>query len=486
MSIALCLCLICTILPAPTRADGAGGNGWISGTTVRAQMTGTTSFNIRGLDGIKDYQTTFRNAGYRTAASVDGGSLQDNAGSLLAPGLKLNVQLEKWGDNFIKVIYTLSNSGAKAHEVKLGSHADVMIDRNDRAPISATETGGNRLSMRGAPKNNYAFKLIADSCSTIWYGFYRNRAENCFTNMTDRGPNKIYRGDSGLAYSWEISISPGGTWTSYVLIGTGNLDQMNNITIPTIPQPKPVIPQPSIALSTSVAYFTEDDKLPNWRTYISSSEGDVTITGAPANSQTPKDYPVVYTASNSKGTASKKLTVHILPKPAELSRTTVTRSSGTESFRLSATMTQTGGLKWTETGFVYGALQNPTLTLKDGSVTTTPAVSAKNGSLTASVTNLTAGINYYARAYAKTSDGAVIYGAQSTGFGLGAPSYGVFSVTNSGSSNTFTIERTGGTDGKQTVYYRTVNGSAIGGTHFTHAQRRYFSRIPDQVRAPRR
>ena len=469
LSIALCLCLICTILPAPTRADGAGGNGWISGTTVRAQMTGTTSFNIRGLDGIKDYQTTFRNAGYRTAASVDGGSLQDNAGSLLAPGLKLNVQLEKWGDNFIKVIYTLSNSGAKAHEVKLGSHADVMIDRNDRAPISATETGGNRLSMRGAPKNNYAFKLIADSCSTIWYGFYRNRAENCFTNMTDRGPNKIYRGDSGLAYSWEISISPGGTWTSYVLIGTGNLDQMNNITIPTIPQPKPVIPQPSIALSTSVAYFTEDDKLPNWRTYISSSEGDVTITGAPANSQTPKDYPVVYTASNSKGTASKKLTVHILPKPAELSRTTVTRSSGTESFRLSATMTQTGGLKWTETGFVYGALQNPTLTLKDGSVTTTPAVSAKNGSLTASVTNLTAGINYYARAYAKTSDGAVIYGAQSTGFGLGAPSYGVFSVTNSGSSNTFTIERTGGTDGKQTVYYRTVNGSAIGGTHFTHA-----------------
>lgn len=469
LSIALCLCLICTILPAPTRADGAGSNSWISGTTVRAQMTGTTSFNIMGLDGSKDYQTTFRNAGYRTAASVDGGTLQDNAGSLLASGLKLNVQLAIEGKNFIKVIYTLSNTGAKAHTVKLGSHADVMIDRNDRAPIRATEQGGNRLSMTGSPKNGYAFKLIADSCSTIWYGFYRNRTENCFTNMTDRGPNKIYRGDSGLAYAWEISISPGGTWTSYVLIGTGNLDQMNNITIPTIPQPKPVTPQPSIALSTSDAYFTEDDELPsNWRTYISSSEGDVTITGTTIDSKTPGDYSVVYTASNSEGTASKKLTVHILPKPAELSKTTATRSSGSESFRLSATMKQTGGLRWMETGFVYGALQNPTLTLKDGSVTTTPAVSTKNGSLTASVTNLTAGIAYYARAYAKTSDGTVIYGAQSTSFGLGAPSYGVFSVTNSG-SNTFTIKRTGGTDDRQTVYYRTVNGSAIGGTHFTHA-----------------
>lgn len=468
LSIALCLCLICTILPAPTRADGAGGNGWISGTTVRAQMTGKTSFNIMGLDGSKDYQTTFRNAGYRTAASVDDGPLQDNAGSLLAPGLKLNVQLEKWENNFIKVIYTLSNNGAKTHKVKLGSHADVMIDRNDRAPICATEQGGNRLSMSGASINNYAFKLIADSCSTIWYGFYRNRTENCFTNMTERGPNKIYRGDSGLAYAWNISISPGGTWTSYVLIGTGNLDQMNDIKIPTIPQPKPVIPQPSIALSTNDAYFTEDDKLPDWKTYISSSEGDVRITGAPTNSKTPRDYPVVYTAANSQGTASKTLTVHILPKPAELSQTTATRKAGTETFTLSATMTQTGGLKWTETGFVYGALQNPTLTLKDGSVTTTPAVSAKNGKLTASVTNLTAGINYYARAYAKASDGTIIYGPQSRDFGLGAPNYGVFSVKNN-SNNSFTIERTGGTDGAQTVYYRTVNGSAIGGTHFTHA-----------------
>lgn len=111
-------------------------------------------------------------------------------------------------------------------------------------------------------------------------------------------------------------------------------------------------------------------------------------------------------------------------------------------------MNWTGGLTWAETGFVYGALQNPTLTLNDGSVTTTPAVSAKNGKLTASVTNLTAGINYYARAYAKTSDGTVIYGAQSTGFGLGAPSYGIFSVTNSG-SNIFTIKRTSGTDDRR-------------------------------------
>lgn len=62
----------------------------------------------------------------------------------------------------------------------------------------------------------------------------------------------------------------------------------------------------------------------------------------------------------------------------------------------------------------------------------------------------------------------MVYGPQSKGFGLNTPNYGAFRVTNSG-GNVFTIERTGGTDGAQTVYYRTVNGSAVGGAHFTHA-----------------
>ena len=43
-------------------------------------------------------------------------------------------------------------------------------------------------------------------------------------------------------------------------------------------------------------------------------------------------------------------------------------------------------------------------------------------------------------------------------------------VSNSGTTTTFTITRNGGSDGEQTVYYRTVNGSAIGGTHFNHQQ----------------
>ena len=43
---------------------------------------------------------------------------------------------------------------------------------------------------------------------------------------------------------------------------------------------------------------------------------------------------------------------------------------------------------------------------------------------------------------------------------------GTFSVANNG-DNTFTVTLSGG-KGEQMVFYRTVNGSAVGGTHFEH------------------
>lgn len=192
----------------------------------------------------------------------------------------------------------------------------------------------------------------------------------------------------------------------------------------------------------------------------------MTISPTTIDTNTSGDKVVTYRVEKEGFTpATAQLTVTVLPKPAELTQATV---SGTGTFNLSSTMAFTGGLTYEETGFVYGMLQNPTLTLNDGKVTTDSPVNTKGGQLTAAVSGsaLAYGVNYYARAYAMADDGTVIYSDQSTGFGVDAAQYGVFSVTNSG--KTFTITRSDGTDGAQTVYYRTVNGSAIGGTHFEH------------------
>ena len=468
LCVTVCLCMIFGMMPATAQA-ATGEDTRVSGETVEAYKIGETSFNVKGVDKNRKYWTTFLDRGYATAVSVDGSKSRNRPGRLIASGLSLDVTLASEGNNYVKVQYTLSNTGSKVHKVKVGSHADVMIDNNDRAPVCATENGGKTLSMTGSPRNNYAFKLIAPTCDTLWYGHYTKCFNECFTDMKNRGPSNVYKKDSGISYSWNATVEPGQTWSRYVLIGTGSAEQMN-VGTPTIPQPEEIVPDPEITLNTSELYLTEGDSLPaDWNSYIASSKGTVTVTGKPASTNTPGTYTVTYTATNKKGTKKEaSLTVHILQKPAELSQVSAINVTNTNNFTLTATMLQTGGVNWTETGFVYGALQNPTMTLNDGSVKTASAVNMKNGSIRAVATGLTEGITYYARAYAKASDGTIIYGAQSAGFGLNAPNYGTFQVSNSG-SNTFTIKRTGGSDGEQTVYYRTVNGSAVGGTHFTHA-----------------
>ena len=472
LGLALCLCLCVELLPVTARAaeaDSAQEGAVVTGSSIKAWKTGATTFNVHGVDGDKTYQTTFQDVGYETMVSVTVGAnrdrLQINPSNLIATGLRLDVDLKLHTSNYIMVQYTLKNSGARTCDVKLGGFADVMIDMNDHAPIYAETRGGDTLLMSGKPKNKYAFKLVATGTNTLWYGRFSHRRDNCFTDLKDRGPKNVYKEDSALAYSWNARVAPGDVWSRCVLIGTGSLSDMKE-PAPSVPPPEKLIPDPAISLTTNELYLTEGDTLPNWGDYVASSVGDLTRSGAPANSGTPGVYTVTYTAESGNKTAHAELKVNILPRAAELSRTTVT---GTDNFSLSATMNYTGGLTWTETGFVYGVIAKPTLTQNDGVVKTGSAVSAKGGTLNASVPkgSLVEGLQYYARAYAKASDGTVLYGDSSNYFGVAVPNFGTFSVKNNG-SNTFTVSRTGGSDGVQTVYYRTVNGSAVGGTHFTH------------------
>lgn len=134
------------------------------------------------------------------------------------------------------------------------------------------------------------------------------------------------------------------------------------------------------------------------------------------------------------------------------------------SWSLSAKLLEAGSETITETGFVWGIMGSPTLALNNGQKTTAAPVTEQGGTISVSAADLAAGVSYYARAYAKTAGGSVTYSAPvpfgSTG------DMGSFSVTNN-RNNTFTVTLTGG-KGEQMVYYRTVNGSAVGGTHFQH------------------
>lgn len=173
---------------------------------------------------------------------------------------------------------------------------------------------------------------------------------------------------------------------------------------------------------------------------------------------------ITVTATDYAGnTAQATVNIEPIAPPLQLEQPVATRQGETNTFSLSAALISTGGGTASETGFVWGTMQTPTRSLNNGSSASSPAAQAGE-SITATAT-VVDGVNYYARAYVVV-DGVTYYSPQ-TSFSIGAKSYGTISIQNNG-DNTFTMHREGGTDGAQRVYYRTVNGSAVGGTHFVH------------------
>ena len=191
----------------------------------------------------------------------------------------------------------------------------------------------------------------------------------------------------------------------------------------------------------------------------------------------PGEKTIKVTASDAAGnTTTQNCVITVTAKPLELKLGALTAAAGSKDrFELKAVLAHTGGDTIKETGFVWGVMPTPTLDFHNGSVKTASVITTKNGNLIAKATGLTSGVEYYARAYAKvTSDGKEkVYYSEAGKFGFGIPQYGTFSVSSVTGSNgkaTFTITRSNGTDKYQVVYYRTVNGSAVGGTHFTHKE----------------
>lgn len=54
----ICLCMIFGMMPATAQAE-AGESADVSGPTVEAYKIGETSFNVKGVDGAREYWTTF-------------------------------------------------------------------------------------------------------------------------------------------------------------------------------------------------------------------------------------------------------------------------------------------------------------------------------------------------------------------------------------------------------------------------------------------
>lgn len=185
----------------------------------RDQSTKYTASNAAG------FNTTYRNNGYETYISVDGGEqkavqCRTNGGVAVIDGIEVKMTVLPSPDNeYMFVNYYVYNRENTEKKVKLGSCADIQLDGHkggpddpaDTAALYKTEKGFHMLNT----DNHSSFDLYTGEGitglkepDTYWMDKFTYRKSNVFEDGS-LSPDEPLQGiDSGLAYSWDITLHP--------------------------------------------------------------------------------------------------------------------------------------------------------------------------------------------------------------------------------------------------------------------------------------
>ncbi len=189
------------------------------------------------------------------------------------------------------------------------------------------------------------------------------------------------------------------------------------------------------------------------------------------------EYNITYRATDEAGNTAELIRrVHVANRPLRLATGEVTKSGS--KVNMSGNIVYLGNDPIKERGLVWDVSSSPTVDSNLGSSSAKYDVqNKKTFTASASLSALIPNATYYCRSYAKTAGGKIVYGPAMS-FEASDKNYGSFYISDNrpsiapGSSNktlTVTVKRKGGTDGRQTVYWRTVDGSAIADTHYRAA-----------------
>ena len=164
--------------------------------------------------------TTYSDGGYATYIKFDGSdkvALEDfiNAETVVnetvVNGIKVNLtaKVPSAASKVVNIKYTVKNTTSETKTFKLGSCADTELAENDEATISRE---GNVITMSD-PYTGASYSLVISSNATdpasMWYGYYYDRYDNVFSNTPES--TAPFSNDSGLAWSWSITLAPNQT-----------------------------------------------------------------------------------------------------------------------------------------------------------------------------------------------------------------------------------------------------------------------------------
>lgn len=204
---------------------------WKPGASSAFDIEGIEDATLIGADNpytgnrTKSVITTYQHKGYKTVVrrSGDSGrkdiSISTNGGVQTLDDLGIEVQMKVYpsqDQKWILVDYIVYNKRNSNNPIQIASSADVQVggrrgvgstDPADSSAITVDKRGFRMVNE--ATQQTFDCRFRDDSMgltepTTKWVGLYRNRENHYFTN----GPHRLSGQDSGLTYSWTISLKP--------------------------------------------------------------------------------------------------------------------------------------------------------------------------------------------------------------------------------------------------------------------------------------
>ena len=151
-------------------------------------------------------------------------------------GIRFSSSIEQQGE-LARICYTVTNTNETDVVISLGTHADVMIGNNDRAPISRRiDTFGQTYGLTMMDGNGAQLCVLFGSglagvtaVSDFWFGYYYLNREpyQMVGNYSSGDSYMVENGsyDSGMGWCWkDRTITAGSTVVFSYVIGVGEVN----------------------------------------------------------------------------------------------------------------------------------------------------------------------------------------------------------------------------------------------------------------------
>lgn len=207
-------------------------------------QVGSTQLYYRTFDNIdvlgyynsRYYSSTYSNGGYKVSIQVGDNATRVNCqnGSTVN-GVEFRATIEEQGD-LARISYILTNTNDEDVTISIGTHADVMIGNNDRAPISRrVDTFGQTYGLTMRDGNGAQLCVLfgsglagVTSVNDYWFGSYsQNSSAYEMVGHYYHGGNWMVENggyDSGMGWCWKDRvITAGSTAVFSYLIGVGEV-----------------------------------------------------------------------------------------------------------------------------------------------------------------------------------------------------------------------------------------------------------------------